>query len=105
MRKYIKQHLIWMEKENLTSEEELYFINVIKFIQHERFIHLIITILTSVFFFLFVGLFLLEQNIVTTILFLLFTILLIFYIEYYCFIENSVQKMYFKYTKLKKYIR
>ena len=81
-----------------------YFLDIIKFVQHERFIHLIITILTAILFLLFGVLFLIAQNIVTTILFLILTIVLIFYIRYYCFIENSVQKMYFMYTKKKSLV-
>ena len=104
MEKYIKKHLKWMEKENWTEEDFNYFLEVIKFVQHERFIHLIITILTAILFLLFGLLFLIAQNIVTTILFLILTIVLIFYIRYYCFIENSVQKMYFMYTKKKSLV-
>lgn len=104
MEKYIKRHLKWMEKEDWTEEDFNYFLEVIKFVQHERLIHLIITILTATLFILFGILFLIEQNIVTTSLSIILTIVLIFYIRYYCFIENSVQKMYFMYTKKKSLI-
>lgn len=104
MEKYIKRHLKWMEKEDWTEEDFNYFLEVIKFVQHERLIHLIITILTAALFLLFGILFLIEQNIVTTSLSIVLTIVLIFYIRYYCFIENSVQKMYFMYTKKKSLI-
>lgn len=104
MEKYIKRHLKWMEKEDWTEEDFNYFLEVIKFVQHERLIHLIITILTAALFLLFGILFLIEQNIVTTSLSIILTIVLIFYIRYYCFIENSVQKMYFMYTKKKSLI-
>ena len=104
MEKYIKRHLKWMEKEDWTEEDFNYFLEVIKFVQHERLIHLIITILPATLFILFGILFLIEQNIVTTSLSIILTIVLIFYIRYYCFIENSVQKMYFMYTKKKSLI-
>ena len=104
MEKYIKRHLKWMEKEDWTEEDFNYFLEVIKFVQHERLIHLIITILTATLFILFGILFLIEQNIVTTSLSIILTIVLIFFIRYYCFIENSVQKMYFMYTKKKSLI-
>ena len=104
MGNYIKEHLKWIEKDELNNEELEYLLNVIKFIQHERAIHLTITIITAIFFFGFGFLFLLEQNIVTTILLIIFTILLICYIQYYCFIENAVQKLYKKYSKEKKYL-
>lgn len=105
MRKYIKKHLDWMKKEKWTEEEIDYFLSVIVFLQHERFIHLIITIITSVFFFGTGFLFLLVQNIITGILFGIFVILLICYIEYYCFMENSIQSMYYKYMKLRNYVK
>lgn len=102
MGKYIKEHLKWIEKENMSENDLNYLLNVIKFVQHERAIHLTITIITAIFFFIFGGIFLLEQNIITTILFIAFTILLICYIQYYCFIENFVQTLYKKYTKEKQ---
>lgn len=40
MEKYIKKHLKWMEKENWIKEDFNYFSDVIKFVQHERFIRL-----------------------------------------------------------------
>lgn len=103
MGNYIKKHLEWIKKENMTNEELDYLLNVIKFVQHERAIHLTITIITAIFFFIFGMFFLIEQNIITSILFIIFTILLIFYIKYYCFMENSIQSLYKKYSKEKKY--
>lgn len=102
MNKYMERHLKWMEKENWTEDDFNYFLNVIKFIQHERLIHLIITIITAILFFLIVFLYLINQNVITTILFFVITIVLIFYIKHYCTLENNVQKMYFKYEEKKK---
>ncbi len=99
--KYIKKHLHLLEEKEIFSERDyIYFSNVIQFVQHERLIHLIITIISAVFFFAFGALFLLASNVITGILLLIFTILLIFYIKHYCFLENSVQKMYSLYEKI-----
>ena len=97
MRKYIKEKLKEMEN---TNNIELY-LPIIQFIQHERLIHLIITIMTFVVFVIFAFIFLIFNNIITTIMFIGITILLICYIEYYCFMENSVQKMYKLYSERK----
>lgn len=100
MGKYIKEHLKMMEeKEFFSDKDKEYFFHVIQFIQHERLIHLIITIISAIFFFAFGALYLLISNLVTGILFGVFVILLICYIQYYCFLENSVQKMYKLYNK------
>lgn len=101
--KYIKQHLEMLEeRETLSEKDVVYFSNIIQFVQHERLIHLIITIISATFFFLFGGLFLLASNIITGILLLVFTILLVFYIKHYCFLENSVQRMYYMFEKMLK---
>lgn len=101
--KYIKQHMKMIEEKEIFSEKDvIYFSNVIKFVQHERLIHLIITIISAGFFFLFGGLFLFASNIITGILFFVFTILLVFYIKHYCFLENSVQRMYYMFEKMLK---
>ena len=92
MRIYIKQQV--KEIDNWKESDFTYYYRVMRIIEHERLIHLIITILTAIFFFGFGYIFLIGQNIITTLLFLAFTILLLFYIEYYCFCENSIQKMY-----------
>lgn len=95
MGKYVKEHLKMMEeKEFLSDKDREYFLHVIQFIQHERLIHLIITIISAVLFFMFGALYLLVSNIPTGIFLAVFTILLICYVQYYCFLENSVQKMY-----------
>lgn len=99
MTEYIKHQMKLMENREFNCN---YFVNIIQFIQHERLIHLIITIISAIFFLGFGVLFLIASNIITGILFLIFTILLIFYIKHYCFLENSVQKMYQIYENMYK---
>lgn len=105
MEKYIKRHVNWMkDKEDWTQEELDYFLNIIVYLQHERFIHLVITIVTAVLFFISAMAMIFIDSIITALIFAVFTILLVFYIRYYCFMENSIQSMYYKYTKLRGYV-
>jgi len=68
----------------------------ISYFQHERFIHLIVTVLFAL---LSVGSFFVmmtsDSNVIGfAILFVLFMVLLVPYIMHYFFLENSVQEMY-----------
>lgn len=72
----------------------------IGFFQHERLIHLIVTVTFAILTFMAVGvtLFVPEPAMFILILFLL--ILLIPYIRHYYILENGVQKLYSYYDKL-----
>lgn len=101
MYKYILEHeKSVLEQLNNTNKsidyEELlkYHNNQILWIQHERLIHLIITIFTALLFLLFGAIMLFFNNFITDILFLMISIVMVFYIVHYCRLENSVQKWY-----------
>ena len=72
----------------------------IKFFQHERFIHLVVTLFYALFSFLFTAAIILSKMfiIVAVILY----VFLIFYIFHYFFLENGVQYMYKQHDKLIK---
>jgi len=75
-------------------------LNKISFFQHERLIHLLVTLAFAIltmlsFIFLFI-----NPTIPTAILTGLFFVLLVPYIFHYHFLENSVQEMYKQYDKL-----
>ncbi|MCH5251345.1 MAG: hypothetical protein J1F22_00075 [Lachnospiraceae bacterium] len=72
----------------------------IQFMQHERLIHLIVTVLFALLtvITLFASLFLLQPLLL--VLFLLFLVLLIPYIRHYYILENGVQKLYEYHDKL-----
>lgn len=74
----------------------------ISFYQHERLIHLLITLFIALCALLFFVLILYFENIYLIILFLLFILLFIPYILHYYFLENSIQKLYIIYEKLYK---
>ena len=83
----------------------------ISFFQHERLIHLIVTLLFALltfatFMLLFIQLGRSEDfPYAILVLFLLLIVLLVPYIWHYYLLENSVQKMYAQYDELLKRIR
>ena len=74
----------------------------IAFYQHERIVHLIVTMSFGVFFMLSLILVLNIGGIGLILLTVLFLAMLAAYIKHYYFLENSVQKMYLYYFKVEK---
>ncbi len=72
----------------------------ISFMQHERFIHLIVTVLFAVLLFMSLIIFFVSQITGFLIVCLLMLALLIPYISHYFFLENGVQKLYTVYDSL-----
>jgi len=74
----------------------------IAFYQHERLIHLLVTMLVAI---LTILLFLYSLDNISIGIFailLIFVMLLVPYLLHYYFLENNVQKMYEQYDKIKK---
>lgn len=74
----------------------------IAFYQHERLVHLLVTLFFAVFFLIAFSLMLTVGGWGAAALTVLFLGLLIPYIKHYYFLENSVQKMYTYYYKIEK---
>lgn len=72
----------------------------IAFFQHERLIHLIVTVLFAILEFLAIGFFVVTDNLGFAMLAFSLFILLVPYIKHYYLLENEVQKMYGQYDKL-----
>lgn len=72
----------------------------IKFFQHERLIHLIVTVLFALLEFIALYMFLSLGTIGTLLLTGAVLILLIPYIRHYYLLENEVQKMYVQYDRI-----
>ena len=77
----------------------------IAFFQHERLVHLIVTVTFAFLTMLGVCLFLITQEGAVSLLTLFFTVLLIPYIAHYYTLENEVQKMYGQYDEIRKRIK
>lgn len=92
---------------NCTEQEELSAIlfehmDKIAFMQHERIVHFLVTMMFAVILSIFMVGMLLTENIMLTVLVTIIIVLLIFYIKHYYFLENTVQKMYVIYDKILK---
>lgn len=104
MRKYLNDYINEIDDKiktkNITEKDIKDHLIKIKFFQHERLIHLLVT--------LFYGLFLYLSTMIFTIipLFLIILyivlIILIFYVRHYFFLENGVQYLYKQYDEMKK---
>lgn len=102
---YLKYYKELTTKKSLTAErairEREQLLVQIQFFQHERLIHLIVTVLFALLTVLSIFASLLIQGQpVLLILDLLFLVLLIPYIGHYYRLENGVQKLYEYYDKL-----
>ncbi|MGN1036767.1 MAG: hypothetical protein ACI4PX_03255 [Ruminococcus sp.] len=106
MRKYLTEYLIYIEKrietcqqtelENILREH----LDKIQFMQHERLIHFLVTMLFAFMFFMSLGIFMLTDKISLIPLMILILCLIVPYIRHYYFLENNVQKMYYIYDKI-----
>lgn len=87
--------------ENLAEE----MLTRISFYQHERLVHLIVTmtfaVMTVISFFMLAG----GATLLTVGLSLLFLALTVPYVMHYYFLENSVQEMYRLYYEVKRLIK
>ena len=72
----------------------------ISFFQHERLVHLIVTVFYALFTILF--LFLAIVNVYFWIVVFILLIFLFFYVIFYFRLENGVQYLYKQYDKLKE---
>ncbi len=76
----------------------------VSFFQHERLVHLIVTVAVAVLTMMSVGIFILTMYLPVLALFLLFMILLMPYIMHYYLLENEVQKMYAQYDIMLEFL-
>ena len=90
---------------NLDDGIEKIDINYILFFQHERLVHLIVTFFVGLAMIVFFVGFLLTQNILVFVIFVLLLCLFIPYIFHYYYLENNVQKLYDYYIQSKRITR
>ena len=74
----------------------------IKFFQHERFVHLLVTVFVGISAILFLIAFISLEKIGFGLLFLLTLCLFIPYIFHYYYLENGVQKLYTIYFEIEE---
>ena len=97
-RKYIDELL---QKDNLDWDEVIreHLIQV-SFFQHERLIHLIVTVTFAILEVIVIGLCVTAFSLGLGLLALAILVLLIPYIRHYYILENEVQKMYVQYDRM-----
>ena len=88
---YSKEDIVRMKKECLIQ---------IGFFQHERFIHLIVTVTFAILTMLSMMFFFLASSPMSILLTVLFMVLLIPYVRHYYILENGVQAIYAYYDKM-----
>ena len=104
MKKYLYDYI--KEIDNLLETEEKQdwkkikkeHLTKIEFFQHERLIHLLVTLFYALFAIIFWGLILVSEWFV--IIAIILMIFLIFYIIHYFHLENGVQYLYKQYDKI-----
>lgn len=107
MTEYLTKYMELTEKrlKECGSEAELSEIlaehmDKIAFMQHERIVHFLVTMMFAVILTVFVGVFIFSENLAVSALIVMILVLLGFYIKHYYFLENTVQKMYKVYDEM-----
>ena len=108
MKESLKEYNAYLDKvidsKKIEKKEELLeeILIQIKFFQHERLVHLIVTFMTAIATILFLFFSVLLESIGMTLLFIITFCLFVPYIFHYYYLENSVQALYKKYFKIKE---
>lgn len=72
----------------------------IAFMQHERIVHFLVTMMFAIVLSIFICAFIFAENFALLLLVTMILILLAFYIKHYYFLENTVQQMYKVYDRI-----
>ncbi len=108
-RHYMDELLSDIESNHNKSKEELETLRAdhlvqVSFFQHERLIHLIVTVLFALLEVISLVMVMMSPELFTLLLAVTVLILLLPYIRHYYILENEVQKMYKQYDKLSREI-
>lgn len=111
MTKYLQLHQKYIEnlleidsKDTNWKNIRNFHLKQILFLQHERYIHLFVTLFVALFDLLCIFFALQLVNVLFFVAVLLLTALLIPYLFHYMALENGVQKLYDLYNKIEKQI-
>ena len=99
--KYVDDILDNNKRVNYKKLKEEHLIKI-SFFQHERIVHLLVTLFYALFSILFI--FLSIKFIIFLFISVLLLIFLIFYVVYYFWLENNVQYLYRQYDEINKRI-
>lgn len=107
MTKYLTEYMKKMENklnecsslndiEKLLAEHK----DKIAFMQHERIVHFLVTMMFAIVLTFFICALIFSDNFALLLLVTIIIVLLAFYIKHYYFLENTVQKMYRVYDRM-----
>lgn len=104
MKKYIQSYMAtvkaFIDNELFSADEKKIreflseFEIKISYFQHERLIHLIVTVLFAILEIMAISVCLISPQLAAVVFSVMFLILLVPYVMHYYFLENSVQEMY-----------
>lgn len=105
MKKYLEEYIKYIDKslnDKKTNLDDLKKEHLIKinFFQHERLIHLIVTLFYVIFMLIFIALGTIFIGFLAAGILLL--IIVLFYVVHYFRLENGVQYLYKQYDKMNK---
>ncbi|CCY46208.1 putative uncharacterized protein [Firmicutes bacterium CAG:822] len=107
MREYLGDYIKGIDdkiKEKNVAEKDIEnHLIKIEFFQHERLIHLLVTLAYGIFLFLSVIIF--TQIWIFVIVIYIALIFLLFYVRHYFFLENNVQYLYKQYDQMQNIIQ
>lgn len=112
MTKYLKRYMESINKrlsdcgsrkdiEEIFSEHK----DKIAFMQHERIVHFLVTMMFAVILSVFITAVLFLEHPAMILLVIMIIVLLGFYIKHYYFLENTVQEMYGVYDRILEELR
>ena len=91
---FIKENKDLVENGKVDKQHLEYLLVWISFFQHERFVHLLVTVFVGICAVMFLVASLFIDNIFLILLFLILVALFVPYIFHYYNLENGVQKLY-----------
>ena len=100
--KHVQQRLDGCTDSELLEEILAEHKDKIAFMQHERIVHFLVTMLFALVLTIFMSVLLFTVNLAVLLLVTIILVLLGFYIKHYYFLENTVQKMYRVYDDILK---
>lgn len=107
MREYLGDYIKGIDdkikEKNVTEKDIENHLIKIEFFQHERLIHLLVTLAYGIFLFLSVIIF--TQIWIFVIVRYIALIFLLFYVRHYFFLENNVQYLYKQYDQMQNIIQ
>lgn len=107
MTKYLKDYILYINEKLKKCTDPLEIDEImaehkdkIQFMQHERIVHFLVTMMFAIILVIFIFAQLVVENIGLTILIILIMVLVAAYIKHYYFLENTVQNMYKIYDEI-----